>query len=81
MDKICKCLKGISRVLLAINFKNSLEETGNFVNVQQFQERVQILYVSLYFNKKIFFYFEKRAFMMKRDKKHEKYSQFKDKLI
>ena len=42
MDKIYKSLEGICRVVLTANFKNRFKETGNFVNVQQFQERAQI---------------------------------------
>ena len=42
MDKICKSLEGMCRVVLTANFKNRFEETGNFVNVQQFQEQAQI---------------------------------------
>ena len=42
MDKICKSLEGMCRVVLTANFKNRFEETGNFVNVHQFQERAWI---------------------------------------
>ena len=38
MDTIFKSLEGISRVLLATNFKNLLKETGNFVMFNNFKK-------------------------------------------
>ena len=38
MDMIFKSLEGISRVLLATNFKNLLKETGNFVMFNNFKK-------------------------------------------
>ena len=38
MDTIFKSLEGISRVLLAANFKNLLKETGSFVMFNNFKK-------------------------------------------